>query len=87
MSTSDDQNQSDDQAEDRPIGFEEQKVIESQQQVTEPAQTQVEESFETKEPETTASEEQVNEILESSKANNIRRLISNYSGLSLLQLF
>jgi hypothetical protein len=67
MSTSDDQIESDDLAEERPIGVEEQRTIESQERETEPAQTQVEEPPITEEPETTTSEEQVNEILESSK--------------------
>jgi hypothetical protein len=67
VSNSDDQNQSDDLAEERPIGVEEQRTIESQERETEPAQTQAEEQLETKEPETTTSVEQVNEILESSK--------------------
>jgi uncharacterized protein YdhG (YjbR/CyaY superfamily) len=67
VSNSDDQNQSDDLAEERPIGVEEQRTIESQERETEPAQTQAEEQLETKEPETTTSVAQVNEILESSK--------------------
>jgi hypothetical protein len=64
MSASDDYNRSDDLAEERPEGVDEQKVIESQETETEAAQTQVEEPHRTEVPETTTSQEQVNEILE-----------------------
>lgn len=56
MSTSDDPNKPDDQAAERPIGVEEQNVIERQEAETEP--------IETEEPETTTSEEQVNRLLQ-----------------------